>query len=84
MEICVRYISLCLMKKIISIQELDTVTFGKDNKKIGEVSPFKYRGYYYDTNAACSKYTYNLYFYTDVRCLHTIMQPVSFLRTLYG
>ena len=36
------------MGKIISVQELDTVTFGNDNKKIGEVNPFRYRGYYYD------------------------------------
>ena len=37
-----------LWGKIISVQELDTVTFGDDNKKIGEINPFRYRGYYYD------------------------------------
>ena len=37
-----------LWGKIISVQELDTVTFGDDNKNIGEVNPFRYRGYYYD------------------------------------
>lgn len=46
--ICARY-TYDPWGKIISVQELDTVTFGEDNKKIGEVNPFRYRGYYYDT-----------------------------------
>ena len=46
-KICARY-TYDPWGNIIGVQELDTVTFGEDNKKIGEVNPFRYRGYYYD------------------------------------
>ena len=36
------------MGKIISVQELDAITFGDNKKKIGEVNPIRYREYYYD------------------------------------
>lgn len=47
-RVCARY-TYDPWGNIIDVQELDTVTFGEDNKKIGEVNPFRYRGYYYDT-----------------------------------
>ena len=46
-KVCARY-TYDPWGNIIGVQELDTVTFGEDNKKIGEVNPFRYRGYYYD------------------------------------
>lgn len=46
-RVCARY-TYDPWGNIIGVQELDTVTFGEDNKKIGEVNPFRYRGYYYD------------------------------------
>lgn len=36
------------MGKIISVQELDAITFGDNKKKIGEVNPFRYRECYYN------------------------------------
>lgn len=46
-KVCARY-TYDPWGNIIDVQELDTVTFGEDNKKIGEVNPFRYRRYYYD------------------------------------
>ena len=44
-KVCARY-TYDPWGNIIGVQELDTVTFGEDNKKIGEVLAFRYRGYY--------------------------------------